>query len=97
MDAPSLRIALHVWLQHLGHTAPAADALGLHRTTLNRWLEEITERLAADLTSPATRAELHLACVTLGEHTEPNTLPRRGGRTFQRGPLPQEAPPLADQ
>ncbi|WP_245876691.1 helix-turn-helix domain-containing protein [Streptomyces uncialis] len=93
LDAPPLRIALRVWLQHLGHTAPAADALGLHRTTLNRWLDEITERLAADLTSPATRAELHLACLTLDEHSGPGGLPRRGGRTFTGGAPAERTPP----
>ncbi|MFD4831244.1 helix-turn-helix domain-containing protein [Streptomyces uncialis] len=79
-------------MQHLGHTAPAADTLGLHRTTLNRWLEEITERLAADLSSPATHAELHLACLTLDEPAGPGGLPRRAGRTFTEGAPAERTP-----
>ncbi|MGW6460502.1 helix-turn-helix domain-containing protein [Streptomyces sp. NPDC055078] len=77
------RITLRVWLEHLGRSAPAAHALGLHRTTLSRWLEQIEERLGVDLAAPGTRAELHLALETLGGASASRRLPRRGGRAYQ--------------
>ncbi|MFJ9213834.1 helix-turn-helix domain-containing protein [Streptomyces sp. NPDC102264] len=79
------RIALRVWLGHLGSVAPAAEELGLHRTTLRRWLEEIGRLLDVDLSSAAIRADLYLALETLaGPDDSPGALPRRGGRTYQR-------------
>ncbi|MFE4533663.1 helix-turn-helix domain-containing protein [Streptomyces scopuliridis] len=84
LDTPQ-RIALRVWLNHLGSVAPAAEELGLHRTTLRRWLEEIGRLLDVDLSSATVRADLCLALETLaGPGDSPGALPRRGGRTYQR-------------
>ncbi|MGW6600225.1 helix-turn-helix domain-containing protein [Streptomyces sp. NPDC055036] len=84
LDTPQ-RIALRVWFDHLGSVAPAAEELGLHRTTLRRWLEEIGRLLDADLSSATVRADLYLALETLaGPDDSPGALPRRGGRTYQR-------------
>ncbi|MFE3137924.1 helix-turn-helix domain-containing protein [Streptomyces scopuliridis] len=84
LDTPQ-RIALRVWLSHLGSVAPAAEELGLHRTTLRRWLEEIGRLLDVDLSSATVRADLYLALETLaGPDDSPGALPRRGGRTYQR-------------
>ncbi|MFC9651857.1 helix-turn-helix domain-containing protein [Streptomyces sp. NPDC056937] len=83
------RIALRVWLGHLGSVAPAAGELGLHRTTLRRWLEEIGRLLDVDLSSATVRADLYLALETLaGADDSPGALPRRGGRTYQRSAAP---------
>ncbi|GGO54429.1 helix-turn-helix domain-containing protein [Streptomyces lasiicapitis] len=79
-----LRIALRCWLGHRGRTAPAAAALGLHRTTLTTWLAECGRLLALDLSSATTRTELHLAVETSATPEEvPAALPRRGGRTYR--------------
>ncbi|MFJ9031841.1 helix-turn-helix domain-containing protein [Streptomyces sp. NPDC102274] len=84
LDTPQ-RIALGVWLGHLGSIAPAAEELGLHRTTLRRWLEEIGRLLDVDLSSAAVRADLYLALETLARPDgPPGALPRRGGRTYHR-------------
>ncbi|PVE11937.1 helix-turn-helix domain-containing protein [Streptomyces scopuliridis] len=84
LDTPQ-RIALRVWLNHLGSVAPAAEELGLHRTTLRRWLEEIGRLLDVDLSSATVRADLCLALETLADSDDsPGALPRRGGRTYQR-------------
>ncbi|GGR89736.1 hypothetical protein GCM10010252_30800 [Streptomyces aureoverticillatus] len=83
-----LRIALRCWLGHRGRTAPAAAALGLHRTTLTTWLTECGRLLALDLSSATTRTELRLAVETIARPGDvPEALPRRGGRTY-RGPRP---------
>ncbi|WP_052029238.1 PucR family transcriptional regulator, partial [Streptomyces aurantiacus] len=83
-----LRITLRCWLAHRGRTAPAAAALGLHRTTLTTWLAECGRLLALDLSSATTRTELRLAVETVATPDDvPTALPRRGGRTY-RGPRP---------
>ncbi|MFC9431473.1 helix-turn-helix domain-containing protein [Streptomyces sp. NPDC056987] len=78
-----LRITLRCWLAHRGCTAPAAAELGLHRTTLGLWLEQIAGQLGVDLSVPGIRAELHLAVETVADPADvPRALPRRGGRTY---------------
>ncbi|MFE3097741.1 helix-turn-helix domain-containing protein, partial [Streptomyces sp. NPDC059248] len=78
-----LRIALREWLAHRGRTAPAAAALGVHRSTLTAWLAECGGVLGADLSSATVRTELHLALETAaGPGAAPEALPRRGGRTY---------------
>ncbi|MEV6418300.1 helix-turn-helix domain-containing protein [Streptomyces sp. NPDC051662] len=84
LDTPQ-RIALRVWLNHLGSIAPAAEELGLHRTTLGRWLERIGRLLDVDLSAATVRADLYLALETLaGPDDTAGALPRRGGRTYRR-------------
>ncbi|MET8826324.1 helix-turn-helix domain-containing protein [Streptomyces sp. NPDC004610] len=78
------RTALRCWLAHRGATAPAAAELHVHRTTLTRWLTQTADHLGLDLSSPTTRAELHLAALT----DPPTELPRRGGRTYRTNPPP---------
>ncbi|HBF78527.1 MAG TPA: PucR family transcriptional regulator [Streptomyces sp.] len=81
------RITVRVWLEHLGSHSTVARALGLHRATLRRWLDQVAEQLALDLSSPAIRAELHLAVETVAGPTETaEALPRLGGRTYPRQP-----------
>ncbi|MEU5164038.1 helix-turn-helix domain-containing protein [Streptomyces sp. NPDC020875] len=79
-----LRIALRQWLLHRGRTAPAAAALGVHRSTLTAWLTECGGLLGVDLSSATVRSELHLALETAaGPGDDASALPRRGGRTYR--------------
>ncbi|MFD3577180.1 helix-turn-helix domain-containing protein [Streptomyces sp. NPDC058644] len=79
-----LRTALRCWLGQRGRTAPAAAALGLHRTTLTAWLDKCGRLLGLDLSSATVRAELHLAAETIAPPGDGSAaLPRRGGRTYR--------------
>ncbi|MCX4554350.1 MULTISPECIES: helix-turn-helix domain-containing protein [unclassified Streptomyces] len=78
-----LRIAVRAWLTHLGSITTTAKILGLHRATLRQWLDRAADQLAADLSSPTTRAELHLAIEAVaGPGDSPENMPRLGGRTY---------------
>ncbi|MBV7674271.1 helix-turn-helix domain-containing protein [Streptomyces halstedii] len=90
------RITVRVWLENLGSHSTVARALGLHRATLRRWLDQVADQLALDLSSPTIRAELHLAIETVAGPTESaEALPRLGGRTYPRQP-PTGASELPD-
>ncbi|WP_444971889.1 helix-turn-helix domain-containing protein [Streptomyces sp. SAI-25] len=82
-----LRIALACWLRHHAKTAPAANELHVHRTTLTLWLAQAAEQLGGlHLDDATTRAELHLALEATAPDggDDPARLPRRGGRTYRQ-------------
>ncbi|MFI1187119.1 helix-turn-helix domain-containing protein [Streptomyces californicus] len=82
---PRLRIALTCWLRHHARTAPAANELHVHRTTLTTWLYQCADHLAQNLADATVRAEIHLALgITRSGSDDPADLPRRGGRTYRR-------------
>ncbi|XXZ53124.1 helix-turn-helix domain-containing protein (plasmid) [Streptomyces cavourensis] len=76
-----LRIALACWLRHHAKTAPAANELHVHRTTLTLWLAQAAEQLGGlHLSDATTRAELHLALETTTPEggDDPARLPQHG-------------------
>lgn len=89
-----VRYALWTWSEHLGRTRPAAQALGVHRSTLTSLLTTASDQLGVPLETARVRAQLRIALEATGG-ADTHTAPYQGGRILrpgQRRPLNRPGP-----